>query len=155
MRTGEGTSSATTWPVLLAGGDGVRLRELTRLASGRPVPKQYCSLEGPTSLLRLGLARARRFAPPERTLAVLAAARRLASVYAGLESLDFSRHLLERATARLLVVAVRRCGWNDLGTPERVVACLRRERPAPTPRAALGPVAPLELARALRRRAST
>src|SRR5271167_2742896 len=39
-----------TWAIVLAGGDGVRLRSLTIDSRGRPVPKQYCSLfGGPTA----------------------------------------------------------------------------------------------------------
>jgi len=64
------------WTILLAGGDGFRLRELTRLASGAVVPKQYCSLVGPTSLLRLALARALRLVPAERVVAVVSAQHR-------------------------------------------------------------------------------
>jgi mannose-1-phosphate guanylyltransferase len=39
------------WAVLLAGGDGTRLRSLTRQISGDARPKQFCSLFGGKSLL--------------------------------------------------------------------------------------------------------
>jgi mannose-1-phosphate guanylyltransferase len=321
VRHVDPTPEFATWPVLLAGGDGTRLHDLTRLASGQVVPKQFCSFVGSTSLLRLGLERARRIAPSERTLAVLAAAHRrwwlpqlaelpaanrlvqplnrgtapavllaaraalardpravvllvptdhfvadedrfasaiaravehahadrqrlvlvgietdlvepafgwivpaegaargvhrvlrfvekpdaatvrelrargalvntllvaaaaaalvelfarhlpalaaalpetngdggggLARAYAQLDCSDFSRDLLEPATARLLVVPARRCGWNDLGTPDRVVACLQRRPPSAASTAAPQyAVAPIELARAVQRRPS-
>jgi mannose-1-phosphate guanylyltransferase len=39
--------------------------------------------------------------------------------------LDFSKALLQGAEAQLSLLAVGRCGWTDLGTPERVVGCLQ------------------------------
>ncbi|HVC01202.1 MAG TPA: sugar phosphate nucleotidyltransferase [Steroidobacteraceae bacterium] len=50
----------------------------------------------------------------------------LAAWYATLQSLDFSRHLLDGAESSLRVRAVPPCGWSDLGTPRRVAATLRR-----------------------------
>lgn len=47
--------------LLLAGGDGARLRDLTREVAGIPIPKQYCRLLRGSSLLEATLARARRF----------------------------------------------------------------------------------------------
>ena len=45
------TPSRTPWAVILAGGDGVRLRPLSRLISGDDRPKQFCPLFGGKSLL--------------------------------------------------------------------------------------------------------
>src|ERR1700688_3875072 len=39
------------WALVLAAGEGTRLRDLTRRADNGPVPKQYCSLRGGPSLL--------------------------------------------------------------------------------------------------------
>jgi hypothetical protein len=39
------------WGVILAGGEGVRLRSLTRLVSGDDRPKQFCPLLGGRTLL--------------------------------------------------------------------------------------------------------
>jgi mannose-1-phosphate guanylyltransferase len=47
-------------------------------------------------------------------------------VYEDLPSLDFSRAILEGAGDSLRVVPVPPCGWTDLGTPERVSACIDR-----------------------------
>jgi mannose-1-phosphate guanylyltransferase len=52
--------------LLLAGGDGVRLQELTREIAGVPIPKQYCRLLHGSSLLEAALSRAHLFAPRER-----------------------------------------------------------------------------------------
>jgi mannose-1-phosphate guanylyltransferase len=46
--------------------------------------------------------------------------------YAALPDIDFSRHIVEREAHRLSVRPVPRCGWSDLGTPQRVGATLRR-----------------------------
>lgn len=47
--------------LLLAGGDGARLQELTREVAGKPIPKQYCRLLHGSSLLEATLARAHHF----------------------------------------------------------------------------------------------
>ena len=41
----------TEWAVVLAGGEGARLRALTRLVAGDERPKQFCRLLGPHTLL--------------------------------------------------------------------------------------------------------
>jgi mannose-1-phosphate guanylyltransferase len=52
--------------------------------------------------------------------------RELAQLYEKLPEIDFSRHVVEGADAPLGVVAVSRCGWSDLGTPQRVGDALAR-----------------------------
>jgi mannose-1-phosphate guanylyltransferase len=52
--------------LLLAGGDGTRLQDLTREISGAPIPKQYCRLLQGASLLEATLFRTQFFAPRER-----------------------------------------------------------------------------------------
>ena len=59
------------WALVLAGGDGGRLRELTRTIAGAPIPKQYCRITGDRSLLEMTLARVGRLAPPQRTVAIV------------------------------------------------------------------------------------
>src|SRR5262245_37317015 len=59
-----------TWAVVLAGGEGVRLRPLVRQLVGHQRPKQYVPLLGPDSLLRQTLKRVGRIIPPERTVVV-------------------------------------------------------------------------------------
>jgi hypothetical protein len=51
-------------------------------------------------------------------------AARLRALYFDLESNDFSRDVLEGSEDGLRVLIVPQCGWTDLGTPPRVVACL-------------------------------
>jgi len=55
--------------------------------------------------------------------------------YTGLAPQDFSRDLLQGAEAVLRVCAVPPCGWTDLGTPERYLACLGAPAVAPARRA--------------------
>ena len=61
-----------TWALVLAAGEGSRLRTLTTDASGTAIPKQFCSLHGGTSLLLDTLRRAHGFAARNRIGAVVA-----------------------------------------------------------------------------------
>jgi mannose-1-phosphate guanylyltransferase len=45
-------------------------------------------------------------------------------LYADLPVHDFSKHVLQGGEDELRVLPVPHCGWSDLGTPERVLACL-------------------------------
>ena len=56
------------WGVVLAGGDGTRLRELTRWVYGDDRPKQFCSLLGGRTLLEETILRAERSILPEQIL---------------------------------------------------------------------------------------
>src|SRR5580658_4723157 len=59
------------WGVLLAGGDGTRLKNLTRLISGDDRPKQFVRLFGDESLLDQARIRAERSISPEQILVPL------------------------------------------------------------------------------------
>ncbi len=63
---------ARRWAVVLAAGDGQRLRSIACSASGRPVPKQFWSPDGDTTMLERTLTRAGRLVPLERIAAVVA-----------------------------------------------------------------------------------
>jgi mannose-1-phosphate guanylyltransferase len=58
------------WGIVLAGGEGVRLRPLIRRLYGEDRPKQFASLVGGHSLLRRTLDRVRIAVPTERTVLV-------------------------------------------------------------------------------------
>lgn len=60
------------WSLVLAGGDGNRLRALTTTPCGTSVPKQYCSLHGGHSLLEDAIARAQRVVAPARVCTIVA-----------------------------------------------------------------------------------
>lgn len=66
----SGAGPGRLWAVVLAGGQGTRLRPLTRLIYGEPRPKQYAALTGPQSMLRLTLDRVGLAVPLERTVIV-------------------------------------------------------------------------------------
>ncbi len=66
-------ATSPVWTVVLAAGDGSRLRALTTTSTGTAVPKQFCSLfDGPT-LLHEALRRARTLAGERTTCVVVAA----------------------------------------------------------------------------------
>ena len=80
------------WAVVLAGGEGVRLRPLVRRVCGDERPKQFVPLLGPRTLLGQTLDRVGLTIPPERTVVV------------GLESHGryLAREFAERSAPHLL-----------------------------------------------------
>lgn len=64
------------WALVLAAGEGQRLRGLTTTCTGVAIPKQFCSLEDGPSLLDQAVQRAASAAAPERICAVVAAQHR-------------------------------------------------------------------------------
>ena len=58
--------SRHVWALVLAAGDGARIAAFTQDASGRAVPKQYCSFGAPVSLLRRTVDRAARMVAGDR-----------------------------------------------------------------------------------------
>src|SRR5215813_15368248 len=85
--------ASRTWAVVLAGGEGCRLRPLVRRLFGEERPKQYTPLLGSTSLLRQTLDRVGRLIPAERTIVV--------SQYDHARYLD--RELCDAAAPRVLL----------------------------------------------------
>jgi mannose-1-phosphate guanylyltransferase len=61
-----------TWAVVLAAGEGSRLRSLTRDDRGVAVPKQFCSLQGGPCLLQEALQRAASAVPLQRICSIVA-----------------------------------------------------------------------------------
>jgi mannose-1-phosphate guanylyltransferase len=66
-----GETPGKTHVLILAGGEGTRLRELTRPLAGDDRPKQFVALFGRQTLLDLTRRRASLLVPPERTHLVL------------------------------------------------------------------------------------
>ena len=64
------------WTVVLAAGDGKRLRSVTTRADGTPVPKQFCTFGGRKTLLGATLDRARLISSDQRIVPVVAEAHR-------------------------------------------------------------------------------
>lgn len=69
------TSRGNTWALILAAGEGSRLRSLTT-RNGVAIPKQFCSLNGGPSLLQEALQRAAAVTRLDRTCAIVAAQHR-------------------------------------------------------------------------------
>ena len=65
---GAEASAPHRWGVILAGGDGIRLRPLTRFICGDDRPKQFCPLLGESSLVQEARQRAERSIYPEQIL---------------------------------------------------------------------------------------
>ena len=59
------------WAVILAGGDGVRLRSMTRGITGDERPKQFCALVTEDTLLTETRRRVAQTVPAHRTLVVV------------------------------------------------------------------------------------
>ena len=66
----------TPWVVILAGGEGTRVRALTRAPDGGAVPKQFCVLRSGESLFRRALARALALTHESRIVPVVSAEHR-------------------------------------------------------------------------------
>src|SRR5438128_9955263 len=64
-------TNQSLWALVLAGGDGTRLQSLTHLIAGAPIPKQYCRILGPRSMLETTLSRIAPLVSAERTVAII------------------------------------------------------------------------------------
>jgi mannose-1-phosphate guanylyltransferase len=71
-RADETRTSGHLWALLLAAGDGNRVRSLIHTADGAPAPKQFCVLHGRQSLLRRTIERAAALVPRRRIVTVVA-----------------------------------------------------------------------------------
>ena len=65
------TLAAPPWALILAGGDGTRLRALTRQIAGDPRPKQFCPLLDGETLLDRTRRRVDLFTRPDRQVVVV------------------------------------------------------------------------------------
>lgn len=76
--TGETPVAETgrLWAILLAAGEGSRVRSLTGQVEGVPVPKQFCAMDGRESMLRWAINRATGIIPMERIVVVVASQHR-------------------------------------------------------------------------------
>ena len=112
------------WGVILAGGDGTRLRSLTRRITGDDRPKQFCPIFDNESLLDRTRRRVARTVAPERTVAVLTKGHE-----------RFCAPLIRQVPSRLLVVQPDNRGTS----PAILYSLLRIAKMAPTASVALFP----------------
>lgn len=71
--SGQGSEQrGNVWALILAAGEGSRLRSLTTKPCGTAVPKQFCSLNGGRTLLEDATARAASLMPAERICTIVA-----------------------------------------------------------------------------------
>lgn len=109
------------WAVILAGGDGVRLRSITRSITGDDRPKQFCALVGEEALLTETRRRAALAVPAHRTLVVVNRAheRFYTPLLADLRTRVVAAQPENRGTApailyALLVLATRRAAGDTV-----------------------------------------
>ncbi len=103
------------WAVLLAGGDGIRLRDLTVRIVGDHRPKQFCPILGPESLLRQTRARLDPLFSGDRQVFVVSSAHER---YYSRELADAKDSLvlaqpMNRGTAIAIIVALLRIMQDD------------------------------------------
>lgn len=99
LNDGMATARQDLWGVILAGGDGVRLRRLTHLVAGDERPKQFATLLGDETLLERTRRRVRLLIDPERTSFILMRAHD-----------RYWMPSLDGVPERALVVQPRHCG---------------------------------------------
>jgi mannose-1-phosphate guanylyltransferase len=108
------------WAVVLAGGEGVRLRPLIRQLYGEERPKQYAVLTGSKSLLRQTLDRVALLIPPRRTVVVTRAShiRYLTKELAECPEVHVLPQPSDRGTAGAVLLAAH---WLCLRDPQATV----------------------------------
>lgn len=116
-------SVSKTWAVVLAGGEGSRLREITTTKSGEVIPKQFCSLHGHNCLLEDAMERAQAVAPAERICTVVAEQHRhwWSKVLPALRDENIFVQPKNRGTANGILLALLQIERRD---PNAVVALL-------------------------------
>ena len=113
-KTGMATAN-DEWAVILAGGDGTRLKSLTRQITGDERPKQFCSVMGGATLLEETQRRAALELAPERTLYVVNRAHEkfYAPILAGEPSDNLVTQPRNRGTAPAILYSLLRIAVVD------------------------------------------
>lgn len=110
-------SGDRSWAIVLAGGEGTRLRPLVERIHRDARPKQFAVLMGDRSLLQITLDRVARMIPPERTVVVTTRAH--APYFAPELSERPGTHVLvqpqDRGTAAGMLLPAHWIAWRDPG----------------------------------------
>ena len=114
---------AETWSVVLAGGEGSRLRTLTTTREGLVIPKQYCSINRSSCLLQDALKRAATVAMPSHVCTVVADQHRRwwTSAIAGLNESNVFVQNRNRGTAYGILLALLKL---EMRNPSAIVTFL-------------------------------
>jgi mannose-1-phosphate guanylyltransferase len=114
-----------SWAVLLAGGDGVRLRDLTQRIAGDSRPKQFCQIIGQQNLFRQTRSRLDPLFPPDRQVFVLSRAHEI--YYRGDLSDSGGSYVMEqplnRGTGIAILLALLHILQRDPGTAVAFFPC--------------------------------
>ncbi|MBI3894824.1 MAG: NTP transferase domain-containing protein [Acidobacteria bacterium] len=86
------------WSIILAGGEGERLRPLVQQWLGQPKPKQYCTFIGTRSMFQHTVDRADLLSSPDRRVTVIAKSHRH----------DALAQLADRVTGKIVVQPINR-----------------------------------------------
>jgi hypothetical protein len=132
------SASDQLWSIILAGGEGTRLRSLVHRWLGRPKPKQYCAFVGTRSLFQHTLDRQcvpdmmPLFERLSQAIGGPEEGRALEAIYRNMPAKNFSSDLLQRVPEKLAVVELTGVLWSDWGKTERITETFRRidRRPA-------------------------
>ena len=105
----------SAWGIVLAGGEGTRLRPLVQRIHADGRPKQYAVLVGDRSLLRQTLDRVALAIPPERTLVVMTRAhnRFFPADFSGPGAPTVLVQPSDRGTAAGILLPAMRIAWRD------------------------------------------
>jgi mannose-1-phosphate guanylyltransferase len=108
-------SGRRAWAIVLAGGEGTRLRPLVERIHADGRPKQFAVLVGSSSLLRQTLDRVALAVPPERTVVVTtkAHARFFAPEFSGPAAAKVLVQAQDRGTAAGILLPAHWISWVD------------------------------------------
>jgi len=133
--------------IILAGGEGERLRPFIRQLRGSVLPKQYVNLIGTRSMLEHTFSRVEKLIPPGQIFTVVSQNHQLhrsfsrilraigspgeqeavKEAYAQIGPTNFSSGLMEAFPfERLLVLPVRGVFWSDWGSEQRIMNVLQK-----------------------------